>query len=115
MVSQEKLEKYCNSAKELHNLFWLNLEIAKTELVVKNSPVDFDVHKLICDTYEGIISARFFISRFELLATLKDRSSDECKKGNEVVEKFRQLEEVFDTQTQVLETLRSKPKAHASE
>ena len=81
--------------------------------MVKNSPVDFDVHKLICDTYECVISTRSFISRFELLATLKDRSSDERKKDNELVEKFRQLEEVFDTQTQVLETLRSKPKTHA--
>ena len=106
MLSQEKIDEYCDSAKELRKLFWLNLEIAQSELVAKKSPVDFNVYRLICDTYECIISVRSFISMFEVMAVQKDRSTEDYEKCNAFIEEFKKLEETFDTQTLFLETLR---------
>ncbi len=114
-MSQEKIDEYCDSAKELRKLFWLNLEIAQSELVAKNSPVDFNVYKLICDTYECIISARSFMARFESMAMRTDTSTEDYEKDNEFIKEFNKLEETFDMQTLFLETLRSKPKAHTGD
>ena len=105
-MSQEKLDEYCDSAKELRKLFWLNLEIAQSELVTKKSPVDFKVYKLICDIYECIISARSFMARFEFMAMGTDRSPEDYEGASEFIKEFKKLEETFDTQTQFLETLR---------
>ncbi len=97
-------------------MFWLNLEIAQSELVAKNSPVDFNVYKLICGTYECIIYARSFMARFESMAMRTDTSTeDHDEKDNELIKEFKKLEETFDTQTRFLETLRSKPKAHTGD
>ena len=111
MVSQEKIVDYYDNAKELRKLFWLNLEIAQSELVAKDSPVNFNVYKLICDTYEGIISATSFMAWFESMQ--KYRSTDDHMKDIEFIEKFRQLEETFDKHTLFLETLRSKHTAYS--
>ena len=104
-MSQEKIDEYCDSAKELRKLFWLNLEIAQSELVTKKSPVDFKVYKLICDTYECIISARSFMARFEFMAMRTDKSTEDYE-ASEFIKEFKKLEETFDTQTLFLETLR---------
>ena len=109
MVSQEKIGEYYDSAKELRKLYFLNLEIAQSELVAKNSPVDFNVYKLICDTYECIISARSFMARFKFIAMRKDTSTKDHEKDNEFIEEFNRLEETFDKHTRFLETLRTKP------
>ena len=115
MVSQKRLDSYYSQSKELRTLFWLNLDIAQSEVVVKNSPVDFNTYKLICDIYVGIISVNSVISHFKLMSKLKDRSTDDCKKDNEIIEKFNKLEEIFDKQTQALEILRFKPNALAGD
>ena len=115
MLSQEKIDEYCDSAKELRKLFWLNLEIAQSELVAKNSPVDFKVYQLICDTYECIISARSFMVRFGISAMRKDRSTEDNEKDNEFIEEFNKLEETFDTHTRFLERLRTKHTARAGD
>ncbi len=105
-MSQEKIDEYCDSAKELRKLFWLNLEIAQSELVAKNSLVDFNVYKIICDTYECIIYARSFMTRFESMAMRTDRSTEDHEKDNEFIKEFKKLEETFDNHTRFLETLR---------
>ena len=115
MLSQEKIDEYCDSAKELRKLFWLNLEIAQSELVAKNSPVDFNVYKLICDTYECIISVRSFMARFESMAMRTDTSTEDHEKDNAFIKEFKKLEETFDTQTLFLETLRSKHTARTGD
>ena len=113
MASEKTNMHYYERAKELRKLFWLNIDIAKTELVVKGSLVDFNTYQLICDTYECIISVRSFISQFKFMAMRKDGSNEEHKKDAKLIEEFNKIEERFDIQTLFLENLRSTPKANA--
>jgi len=106
MISEETMNDYINRANRLDDSFSENLSKAK-DLVVKDSPVDFTLHKFVCSSYDSLLTARWVMVSFHLKGI---RIGANWKMGDlsELFKEFESLEDKLAIQNDLLERFTEK-------
>jgi len=104
MISEETLDDYQKRSKILSDSFMKNLSKAK-DLVIEDSPVDFETHRFICFCYSSRYESIILWFQFSLYFV-----RGECDNilMTELIEEFHSLEKELASQNDTLEKLTEK-------
>lgn len=107
MVSKEILNDYHDRSNKLYSSFKDNLDHAKAEMVVEDSPVDYETFKFICSIYICIHRSAIMMLQF-LPTFVRSDGSNYNEDIKNVIEEFHELEEELASQNKFLEKFVSK-------